>query len=511
MPDSLSSRTIPSDLLTRRSRCLLLGAKGAGMTALADILIDAGHSVVGMDTSGALGEQGSEETGHSKFPMLPWSANRIFANQFDVCITSPAVPRTDSVPAAICNNGIPLISLHECLGIIFSSSQQLCVAGTHGKSTTSAMLTWILDQNGRRPGFFVGAEQPDLGCSGRFTDGETAVLESCEFLQSFRHLRPKIAVLTGIERDHFDCFPEQTLEDDAFRRFADLLPTDGTLVIRSDCLRSQKVAATSKSRVVTFCVHDVADERHIGMAANNSPEHRVVEMFPPRFTESLTGADFAASQISFSSTGTVFRCSHGGESVSVRLAVLGRHNVQNAVAAIAGAVCSGLSLHDSCGPLASFSGIRRRFENRGQYNGITLIDDYAHHPTAIQETLATARQAFPGRRILLAFEPHQLIRTEFLFPQFVDSLSSADEVMLLPVFPARETASHLECCRASGQIVRELNRRGVKAFLFANLDQIVSRVDHSGRPSDIFLTMGAGRTNLIHDQFNRRLQRNFVA
>jgi len=496
MPDFFSSRTTHADLLNGRSRCLLLGAKGAGMTALADILIDAGNTVIGMDKNVADDDFRPAVDSNAKFPVLPWSSAPVPAGQLDLCIISAAVPRNDAVPAMVLAAGVPLISLHECLGTVFSKTQQICVAGTHGKSTTTAMLSWIMEQNLYRPGFFVGAEQVNFGCSGRFTGTDWAVLESCEFLQSFRHLQPEIAVLTGIERDHFDCFPEQQSEDKAFRRFASLVPQNGSVIIRKDCVRSREIVANLAGRVSTFCIYDG------GVAGENSV---------PANSPNLSTADFVASHVTHYGTTSTFRCSHNGKYSVVRLGVPGRHNVQNAVAAIAGAVSAGISLHASCQALASFSGICRRFENRGQYNGITLIDDYAHHPTAIRETIATARQAFPGRRILVAFEPHQLIRTESLFPQFVESLSAADEVLLLPVFPAREKATHFECCRASGRIVKELNRNGVRAFLFANLDQIVSRVDHSGRPSDIFLTMGAGRTNVIHDHFNRRLQRNFVA
>ena len=475
------------------------------MTALADILIDAGHSVVGMDNSitpeqaasfsSAAFRCNTPDEPQQKLQVLPWNSGLIDATRFDLCVASPAIPRSDAVPAKLLAAGVSVISLHECLAAVFADTQQICVAGTHGKSTTTAMLSWILDHNLYRPGFFVGAEQPNFGCSGRFTESRWAVIESCEFLQSFRHLQPQIVVLTGIERDHFDCFPEQQSEDAAFQQFVQQLPSNGKLVLRNDCVRSRQAAASVNAATMTFGVAD-AERQASGVSQK---------------------ADVLATQVKTSGTTSTFRCTFAEEAATVRLNVPGRHNVQNAVAAIAAAISAGVSLRDSCFALASFSGIRRRFENRGQYNGITLIDDYAHHPTAIQETITTARQAFPGRRILVAFEPHQLIRTQSLFPQFVQSLSAADEVLLLPVFPARETATHLECCRASGRLVKALNQAnaqnqgGVRAFLFANLDQIVSRVDHSGRPSDIFLTMGAGRTNIIHDQFNRRLQRNFVA
>ena len=195
----------------------------------------------------------------------------------------------------------------------------------------------------------------------------------------------------------------------------------------------------------------------------------------------------------------------------MQLQVPGRHNVRNALAAIAAASCVGVPLELAAAGLADYSGIERRFQYRGSYGGIQLIDDYAHHPTAIAETLRTARQCYPDRRLIGVFEPHQMIRTESLFPEFLAALQEADEMWLLPVFAARENATLLERCRLSGQLVKELNRSGTRSFLFANLDQIVSRIDHSGKPQDVLLTMGAGRTNIIHDELNRRLQRHSVA
>ncbi len=475
--------------------CLLLGAKGAGMTALAEILADMGHSVTGLDKTLAAGE--SDESSHSRIRILPWQHNDVRHLRFDLCVASPAIPENDALVQQQLNAGIPVLSLQECLAEVFSGSHQICVAGTHGKSTTSAMLSWILDFAGLRPGFFVGAHQSNFNASGRAIEAtaptaETfSILESCEFSRSFHKFQPRTVVLTGIERDHFDCFPEQQSEDTAFRDFVQKLPMDGTIVFDSSCTRSRAAAAESGRRTATF---HVSDEASMKTHTVTPSEHHWV-----------------AHQVQQAGCRTSFLLHNNGNEHSVRLAVPGRHNVANATAAIVGAVKNGVPVDVCCEAMAHFRGIRRRFEVRGTYGGITLVDDYAHHPTAIETTLKTARNAFPGRRILAAFEPHQIVRTIALFPEFVNSLLLADEILLLPVFPARETVTHLECCRLSGKLVKELNNRGGRAFLFANLDQIVSRIDHSGRPTDILLTMGAGRTNLIHDQLTRRLQRHSVA
>jgi len=482
--------------------CLLLGANGAGMTALAEVLASLGHCITGIDQNAE-----SVQQPHPRIRIFPWQHDAATQQSFDLCISSPAIRQDDPILQRLQRAGTPILSLHECLAGLFADSRQICVAGTHGKSTTSAMLAWILDFAGLQPGFFVGAHQTNFAASGRGIDhgaslvstSDTAwsVLESCEYSRSFHHFSPSVVVLTGIERDHFDCFPDQASEDAAFRVFADKLPTDGTLVFPADCPRSQQLATAVGRRSATFQLTDQASLKigSVQQSANTAASEN----------------HWIASQIRHVGGVVSFHLQHNGQQFFIQLAIPGRHNVANAVAAMIAACQAGVSLEQCRVALGLFRGIRRRFEFRGLHNGMTLVDDYAHHPTAIRATLQTAREAFPGRKIIAAFEPHQVIRTAALFPEFVNSLLLADEILLLPAFPARENVTHLECCRTSGRLVKELNNRGARAFLFANLDQIVSRIDHSGRPTDIILTMGAGRTNLIHDQLTERLQRHSVA
>lgn len=452
------------------------------MSALCDILLDLGHQVFGLDSS-VTNNGACLDVSAPHIRVAPWSVDSI-PNQIDICVTTPAAEAGNPVITFVRQQAYPVITLHQCLSILFAASKQICVAGTHGKSTTSAMLASILDASGLEPGFFVGARMPFFERSGRAASGLWSVLESCEFQESFRNLQPQITLLTGIERDHFDYFPSQRSEDEAFLNFAGQTATDGTIVYSTDCDRSQRLAAQCSHKQIS-----------VGVDCDSQPRN----------------ADWSASEIRHHQLTTSFICTGPEGETSVVLPVPGTHNVRNALSAIAAASCVGISPEASAGALRSFQGIDRRFQLRGDYGGILLIDDYAHHPTAIRATLQAVRQSFPGRRILLAFEPHQIVRTEALFSEFVASLSDADESWVLPVFPAREKATHLECCRLSGQLVKELNRCGTKAFLFANLDQVASRVDHSGRQNDILITMGAGRTNLIHDELNRRLQRYSVA
>ncbi|MEZ6122817.1 MAG: Mur ligase family protein [Planctomycetaceae bacterium] len=489
-----------SDCSASQSRCLLLGAKGAGMTALAEILNDQNHVVTGLDHQVSASDLLNSD-GRRRWKLLPWSDAFDAQGRFDECVASPAVPSDHPILNQLQAGGVTVTRLPQRLSRAFRDRRQLCVAGTHGKTTTAAMLAWILERCGRRPGYFIGGYVEQLQRSGCWSSGEDAVLESCEFSNSFHHLNPNVLLLTGIERDHFDCFPRQQDEDTAFRRFAQQLPENGSLVFNADCARTAAVAERVRCQQISYQV--VNPEVWSSQHCNADWTAENVQVHP------VSAGLFEVPDSAFPLTTFQLKTSQG--SIDVQLSVPGLHNVRNALGAIAAAAVAGVDPAESAQTLSDFRGVRRRFEWRGQFRESLLIDDYAHHPGAIQATLQTARQLFPDRRLVAVFEPHQMVRTEALFPAFADSLLLADEVLLLPVFAAREDCSLPRCCQMSGQLVREVNQRGGRAFLFANLDQVVSRIDDSARPADLILTMGAGRTNLIHDELTGKLQRHSVA
>ena len=481
---SRTKNTPPTAMLSRGGlRCLLIGIRGAGMSALAEILGDLGHQIVGADRSITAEElaihRESRAPLHSN-SIVEWNAEALLQQEFDVCVHTPAVRSDDPLMRALANSGAPVITLHEALGAVFADKRQICIAGTHGKTTTSAMLAWILQRASKSPSWFVGGELIDTHSSGSVNHGSEAIIESCEFSSAFEHLSPNVAVLTGIERDHFDRFENEAEEDARFGDFVRKVTPDGHVIVNADCRRAMQ-AVESFSGITSVSV------------------------------DSRSNADWIATDVAVKADATLFRIHSPSESSAVCLRVPGRHNVRNATMAIATASQLGVSVDQALAAIEEFRGVRRRFEVRGVANGVTFVDDYGHHPTAIAETLRTARQVFGQRRLVLVFEPHQLSRTQALFSDFVSACELADEMLLLPVFPAREQSTHLECCRLSGRLVRHLNKRNRRAFLFANLDQIVSRIDHSLKPSDVCITMGAGTTNLIYDQLTRRLQRHSVA
>ena len=519
---------------------MMLGICGTGIRAFCELLLDAGHSVTGSDSqlqssaaavseefqwrnarvrilpcddtpgfiySHSVSRDAGPREGALNFnspnePLSVSSATSLDSIRFDfsgrkrrmidAVVASNAVPDHDPGIIAARTQGLPVFRLTQALCRMLTNHQQLCIAGTHGKTTSTAMLWSVLSQNNLASAAFIGGSLAREKRSGFWQTpvfkkpelASWAVVESCEYRNAFSNLNPTGMVLTGIERDHFDCFPTQETEDLVFDQFAEKLPNNGFLSVNADCRRAMRIAnrvqRAAKATVITF-----------------------------GFCES---AAWTATNLQPSGGGIRFCALYRGRQIgTVWLRVPGRHNVLNALASISAGHHLGLAFDRIADALEDFRGVCRRFENRGQWNGMQLVDDYAHHPTAIQATLDTARQLFPGKRLIAIFEPHQLSRVEQLFDEFGNALEKADECMILPVLPARELSTRAMCCRTSGRLVRSINLAGGRAFLLADLDQVIGRIDHSGRPGDVVITMGAGRTYQIHDEFNRRLQRDFVA
>lgn len=471
------------------SRCLLLGVAGAGMRALAGILTQAGHQVYGADIMFHDADAAAEAAAFSigGVNLIPWFPAGALPD-FDICVCSPAIPPHAPLRGCMIDQGVRVLPLHQAVGSVFANRSQICVAGTHGKSTTSALLAWILADSGNDASCFVGARYCADGFSdgrndgGRFGSGSLAVIESCEFENSFLHLQPQHLVLTGIDGDHFDWFSDDAAEDAAFRRLMVRVPRDGRIVLDAGCERSRRVAAEAEVFVAAW----VGDH------------------------ESPFG--WSARVVSSTLDQSVVRILAGGQRFAdFRFPLSGRHNVRNLTAAVAMAGCLGVSAQQCQDRVAAFPGLRRRMEHRGVCRGMLLLDDYAHHPTAVQATLEAVRQRYSERRIRVIFEPHQIVRLRRLWEEFCDALSLADEVQVLPVLPAREDVASQMCRNMSHALAEEIRASGTSATFVDGVHSAVSTIELTGQPGDLFLTMGAGHAHRIHDEVHRRFQRNTAA
>ncbi len=452
----------------------LVGICGSGMKSLAEFLEGRGIAVTGSDRQEshpvirAMQARGLRVHGGHHDSFLPREA--------DLVVHSVAVGPENAERQLATRLGVPQLCYSEMLGRIAAGRNTLAVAGTHGKSTTTALVAAMLGEAGRDPSAVIGAEIQGLGVGGWAGKGNDLVVEACEYRRSFLDVPARHATILGVEPDHFDYFADTEDLVSAFSEFARQIDGDGRLVVRGSCSLARVAATSATAEVVTF-----GTER---------------------------GADWWITDARPAAEGTRYRVFHGDSFYGdFTIRIPGRHNALNAVAAIA--LCDGLGVdkHSIRTTLADFPGIKRRFERVGSYRGITLVDDYAHHPTAVAATLQVARQQFGRRRVWCAFQPHQLSRLQELMDDFSGSFGDADQVLVAPVYAARE--GHGDATRAaSAELAERLSLRGVAARATASLDRLVATIDDEAQPGDVLITMGAGDIDRVHQQYARRLRRN---
>jgi UDP-N-acetylmuramate--alanine ligase len=375
--------------------------------------------------------------------------------------------------------GIPIVSYFEMLGRLMSQRLGVAVAGTHGKSTTTAMLGEVLTAAGHDPTIVYGAAP--LGCpaGARAGGGPLMLAEACEYRANFLKLPARHAAILGIEPDHFDCYDSLDDLHGAFARFAESIPGDGFLLARAGCPATERVTAGLACRVETF-----------GFARRADWQARPLGSRGGRF-------DFAVVR-------------RGERWADVRLRVPGRHNVLNALAAAALAAQHGVGPHEIAHALGQFRGIQRRLEVRGTLLGVTWVDDYAHHPTEVAAALDTVRRMFPGRRVWAVFQPHQASRTERLLDELASSIQNADKVVVCEVFRARERGPSSGASLA-WQLARAARALGADVADVRCDAEVVPLLARHLRPGDVLVTMGAGDIRKIGDGFTDRLREDRAA
>ncbi|HID22234.1 MAG TPA: UDP-N-acetylmuramate--L-alanine ligase [Planctomycetaceae bacterium] len=461
---------------TRWHSAHLVGVCGSGMKALAEYLIDLGWSVTGSDLQPpSLALQAMQRRG---LRIHQGHNDGFVPRDVDVVVYSPAVGPQNPERRLAERLEIRQMSYSEMLGHLMQGRVGVCVAGTHGKSTTTAMTAWCLQYAGLSPSAVIGAELVDSGVSGWAGQGPHFVVESCEYQRNFLNLSPRFAAILGIELDHFDCYGDLSELKASFAEFAERVAADGLVLVRGDCPSAVVAAKHSPARVESFSL------------------------------DPAVGADWWAADFRQTQGGTRFRIFYqGGFFAEVSLAVPGRHNVANALAAAALAHHAGVDPEAVREGLAAFRGLRRRFQIVGSWRGVTLIDDYAHHPTSVRAILRTARAQFGRRRLWCVFQPHQASRTRHLMQQFAESLASADRVILVPVYMAREAPSD-EAETLSRALTDDVAKNGSDARFVSSLDQVVTTLEDEALPGDVVITMGAGDITRIPHEFTGRVRRH---
>ena len=428
-----------------------VGIGGIHMSALAHILLDDGLVVSGCDQADSpilqpLRERGARITiGHNEHHVT--TATQV--------VRTAAVPETHPEIVRAINLGIPLQTRAELLSDIAASRNVISVGGSHGKTTTTAMIAHAMRASGRDAGYVIGGEAPDFCVHARRGSDPWLVLEADEYGRAFHHYTPQVAVLTNCEPDHLDYYGSQPALEEAFLRYVGTVKPNGTLITGADSPVAVEIA--SKLQV-------------------QRPDVRIVTC------SSRTRADF---QIDWS--GDDYELSTPSGAIIGRLKQPGEYQRQNAAVALAALETAGFDVPAAADALATFNGVNRRFQMHGEANGVLVLDDYAHHPTEVSAAIAAAGQRWPNHRIVVLFQPHTYTRTSYLIDGFRTCFAAADEVYTVDTYAARAMVGEE---MTSEQLAREI--AAPRAIYAGSIEQSAKLAADNARAGDLIITMGAG-------------------
>ncbi len=467
-PDAILT---PLDLigLARRKPVHFMGIGGAGMSPLAELVQRAGGRVTGCDAHHGASVRALRKTGipveEGHDPTHPDGCAAL--------VLTAAIPSDHPEVQAARDAGIPVLKRAQALGALVNRATVVGIAGTHGKTTTTALATSALSAAGLDPTGLVGARVPAWGGNLRLGGDRLYVVEADEFDRSFLTLRPAIAVVTTLEADHLDIFGDLAGVEEAFTSFLDLVPEGGLVV-------------------------GCGDDPGVGRLFPRVPGGRRVVSYGLS-----AGCELRAEDVRAEGTNSRFSVRERGRLLGeVRLAIPGAHNVRNSLAAIAVARELGASWDAIVDGLGGFAGTDRRFERIGEAGGVVVVDDYAHHPTEIRVTLQAARAAFPERRLVAVFQPHLFSRTKDFAADFGRELARADLAMVADVYAAREEPLP----GVTGEVVAEgVRRAGGEVVYLPRRPAIAAIVVGALRPGDLCLTLGAGDLDAAAREILERL------
>jgi UDP-N-acetylmuramate--alanine ligase len=439
--------------MTRRVH--LVGIGGAGMSAIAKVLHGRGDHVTGSDRAASPYSAGLEALGIN----VAYRHAAENLGDVDLVLASSAIPATNVELEAARERGIPILRRDAFLPDLTAGYDVLAVAGTHGKTTTSGLIAWLMVQAGLDPSFMVGGILRDLETNARTGGSAYFVIEADEYDRAFLGLKPQIAVVTNIEHDHPDCYP--TMDDfrAAFVQFGERV--QDTLIVCQDDPGARDLPSPAPHRL-TYGLDPLADWRAEEVRLN-----------------SAGGSDFLVI--------------HGDETLGLaRTRIPGLHNVRNALAALATLSVIGLSFREVREALGQYQGVGRRFQILGAEAGVTVIDDYAHHPTEIMATLQTARERYPTATIWAVFQPHTYSRVRTLVKGFARSFDDADHVIVLDVFAARE---QIDPVYTGEEVASKIEHPDV--CFVSGLDQAASMLFNETQAEAVVITLSAGDGNQV--------------
>lgn len=433
-----------------------MGIGGISMSGLAEVLLERGFSITGSDMKSSPITEKLENHGASI--VYDQKAENI-TDDIDLVVYTAAIHPDNPEFQAVIRKGIPHMDRAELLGQIMSNyKNSIAVSGTHGKTTTTSMLSLIMLAGACDPTISVGGILKDIDGNIRVGRSQNFITEACEYTNSFLKFNPRIELILNVDADHLDFFKDLDDIRHSFRLFSEKLDEDGVLIINGEIPDLTFFTEGLPCKIITY-----------GLKADDN---------------------YTAKNISFNeyACGSYDLYVNGEKLDHITLNVTGLHNVSNSLAAIAAARELGIPMENIKTGLMKFKGTDRRFEFKGEVNGITILDDYAHHPTEIEATL-TAAKNYPHRKIWCAFQPHTYTRTKALLHEFGKALSLADHVVLADIYAAREADTgeiH------SKDLQAEIRRQGTEVDYFSTFEQIENFLLKNCHPGDLVITMGAG-------------------
>ena len=457
----------------------LIAICGTGMASLAGLLNKSGYRVTGSDSN--IYPPMSTLLKSAGIDIKPGYRRANISDGIDLVVIGNAVSKDNEEVLAVQEKGLPYTSLSEALRRFFLEKRKsLVVTGTHGKTSTTALLSWVLHSAGHRPGFMVGGWVKNFDSNHAIPQGNFFVTEGDEYDTAFfdkgpkfLHYQPFASILTGIEFDHADIYRDVDHIKDSFRKYVRTIDPEGFLLVEFSDRHAREVLAGATCTVETY-----------GFSSD---------------------ADWSADGYHFEDGSGHFTLCHQGRSAGTfRLPMIGRHNIENAVAVAAMGLKLGLAAREIKKAFADFQGIKRRQEVVGVKNGVTVIDDFAHHPTAIRRTLEAVREAYPGHRIWAVFEPRSATSRRKVFEsKLPECFAEANRVILAELFAPDKIKPEERL--DPKRVIKDINQNGGDAYFIPEVDTIVEKIAAECRPKDVVLIMSSGGFSGIHQKLLAQL------
>ncbi len=458
-----------------------IGIGGSGLSAIARFLLEQGYRVSGSDR--ALSSLAADLVNEGVIVSVGHAAKNVVGA--DWVVRSSAIPDDNPEVLAAQAAGIPVYKRADFLGKMMAPPEKdgIAIAGTHGKTTTTAMIAWTLDQLGAEPSFIIGGVSQNFGVNARFGKGRAFIIEADEYDRMFLGLKPRYAIVTNIEHDHPDIYPTQAEFFAAFQEFAGLIPENGALIYSAEDPGALRLANQVQNMGKRLIGYQITEEQK----PDNFEWIQAQNVLPNKFG----GFSFTASTHLHSERNSISE---------IQLQVPGLHNVRNSLATLGVVRLLGYSLGDAAIAMREFKGTVRRFEIKGEAKGVTVIDDYAHHPTEIRATLDAARARFPDKRIWAVWQPHTYSRVQTLFTEFAGSFKQADQVIVSEIYAARETRQVF----SADEVVKAMHHPA--AQFISELPDISNYLVSHLQSGDVLIVMSAGDADQISAEVLARRQ-----